>query len=131
MCESVQSDAEGILGNLVCSRSYFEACHPGSRSTAREKTDEASKHIDLGLKLIAIIDSLLPHYKVSTEIKSGALTYVDEDDVVPNYVTVFEELERRDIISPIVQAKRTCRRNIGSCRVSKIKSRKWLILLLR
>ena len=48
----------------------------------------------------------MPHHKVKTEIKSGTLAYNDEDEVVPNYVTVFEELERRDIVSPVVQAKR-------------------------
>jgi hypothetical protein len=43
---------------------------------------------------------------VKTEIKSGDLVYSDEDDVAPRYLVIFDELERRDIISPIVQAKK-------------------------
>jgi hypothetical protein len=73
---------------------------------ADRKKDEASCHVDQGIKLIAIIDHVLPHSKVKTEIKSGDHTYVDEDDVTPRYLTIFDELERRDIISPIVQAKK-------------------------
>lgn len=71
-----------------------------------QKKDAAANHIDQGLKLLTIIDNLLPHTRVKTEIKSGDLVYQDEDDVTPRYLTVFDELERRDIISPIVQAKK-------------------------
>ncbi len=78
-----------------------------ARSAIREKKkDAAATHVAQGLKLIALIDSVLPHSKVKTEIKSGDLVYTDEDDVTPRYVTLFDELERRDIISPIVQAKK-------------------------
>jgi hypothetical protein len=78
-----------------------------ARNAIREKNkDEAAAHVAQGLKLIAIIDSVLPHSQVKTEIKSGDLVYTDEDDVTSRYVTLFDELERRDIISPIVQAKK-------------------------
>lgn len=78
-----------------------------ARHAIREKKkDEAATHVAQGLKLVAIIDSVLPHSKVQAEIKSGDLVYTDEDDVTPRYVTLFDELERRDIISPIVQAKK-------------------------
>ena len=76
-----------------------------ARNAIREKKqDEAASHVAQGLKLIAIVDGVLPHSKVKTEIKSGDLVYTDEDDVTARYVTLFDELERRDIISPIVQA---------------------------
>lgn len=71
-----------------------------------KKMDEAKTHVDQGLKLIAIIDGLLPRYLVKTEIKSGEHVYSDEDQVAPEYVTIFSEVERRDIISPVLQAKR-------------------------
>ena len=78
-----------------------------ARDAIREnKKDDAAKHVEQGLKLVAIIDGVLPHYKVKTEIKSGDNAYSDEDDVTPRYVTLFDELDRRDIISPIVQAKK-------------------------
>jgi len=78
-----------------------------ARSALREKKkDVAGVHVAQGLKLIAVIESVLPHSKVKTEIKSGELVYTDEDDVTARYVTLFDELERRDIISPVVQAKK-------------------------
>jgi hypothetical protein len=78
-----------------------------ARYAIREKENEqAATHVRQGLQLIAIIDCVLPHFKVKTEIKSGDLTYSDEDDVAANYVRFYDELERRDIISPIAQAKR-------------------------
>lgn len=80
-----------------------DAIHDGKR-------DEAAAHVDQGLKLVAIIGNVLPHYTVKTKISSGDLTYADEDEVTPRYVTLFDELERRDIISPVVQAKHEARR---------------------
>lgn len=70
-----------------------------------KKKDDVVNHVDQCLKLIAIIDGVLPQYKVKTEIKSAEQAYSDEDNVKPRYVTLFDELERRDIISPIKQAK--------------------------
>jgi len=82
-----------------------------ARHAIREKKkDEAAAHVAQGLKLVAIIDGVLPHSKVKAEIKSGDLVYTDEDDVAPRYVMLFDELERRDIISPIVQAKKEAER---------------------
>jgi hypothetical protein len=72
----------------------------------QKKVDDATNHVEQGLKLIAIIDTVLPHHKIKTEIKSGNLAYTDEDDVTPRYLMIFDELERRDIISPIVQARK-------------------------
>lgn len=82
-----------------------------ARDAIREgNTDEASAHVKQGLKLIAIIDNVLPSYSVKTVIKSGEFAYSDEEDVAPRYVTLFDELERRDVLSPIVQAKRETQR---------------------
>lgn len=78
-----------------------------ARDAIREnKQDDAARHVEQGLKLVAIIDHVLPHFKVKTEIKSGDKAYSDEDDVSPRYVMLFDELERRDIISPITQARK-------------------------
>ena len=78
-----------------------------ARNAIRDKKkEEAAVHVAQGLKLVTMIDSVLPHSKVKTEIKSGDLVYTDEDDLAARYVTLFDELERRDIISPVVQAKK-------------------------
>lgn len=72
---------------------------------AVDHKDDARKHVDQGLKLIEIIESVLPHYSVKTEIRSGDLVYTDHDEITPTYVTLFDELERRDIITPVLRAK--------------------------
>lgn len=78
-----------------------------ARDALHEKArDNAAKHLDQGLKLVSIIESVLPRYQVKTEIKAENHAYLDEDTVSPRYVTLFDELERHDIISPIAQAKR-------------------------
>ncbi len=76
------------------------------QAIGQKKNDAAASHIAQGLKLVAIIESVLPHAKVKAEIKSGDLVYTDEDDVTARYITLFDELERRDIISPVMQAKK-------------------------
>lgn len=70
-----------------------------------KKTDDARHHVDQGLKLIDIINTVVPHYTVKTEIKAGELVYEDDDDVAPQWVTVFDELEHRDVITPVSTAK--------------------------
>ena len=67
--------------------------------------DVATRHVDQALKLMKIVDGLLPHYKVKTQITSGEICYLDEDDVTPQYVTLFEDVDRRDVISPVIKAK--------------------------
>ena len=49
-----------------------------------------------------IIDCVLPHFKVKTQISSGDISYADEDDVTPRFVTLFEEIDRHDVISPVI-----------------------------
>lgn len=70
-----------------------------------KKPDQAAKHVEQGLKLLAIIDNVLPHHKIQTNIVSGELAYHDEDVLTPRYVTIFDELDRYDVISPIAQMK--------------------------
>lgn len=73
---------------------------------ADKKHEDASKHIRQGLKLVNIIDNVLPHYTVTTEIKSADHVYHEEEDATPRYVTLFEELDRVDLITPIARAKK-------------------------
>ena len=72
---------------------------------AENHKQDAVRHVEQALKLMKIVDGLLPHYKVKTQITSGDVCYVDEDDVTPRYVTLFEDIDRRDVISPVIRAK--------------------------
>ncbi|MEI8020820.1 MAG: YfdX family protein [Schlesneria sp.] len=72
---------------------------------AENHNQDAVRHVDQALKLMKIVDGLLPHYKVKTQITSGDVCYLDEDDVTPRYVTLFEDVDRRDVISPVIRAK--------------------------
>ena len=77
-----------------------------ARSALSEgKRDQAALHVDQGLKLMKIVDGVLPRYKMKTSIHSGDLVYSDEDEFSPEFITIYEELERRDIVSPVLRAK--------------------------
>ncbi|MDB5385517.1 MAG: YfdX protein [Planctomycetaceae bacterium] len=71
-----------------------------------KKLDKAELHVDQGLKLVSIIDGLLPRQLVKTEIKSGDHVYLDEDQLVSQYATIYSELDQVDVVSPVVQAKK-------------------------
>lgn len=71
-----------------------------------KKLDDAKIQIQQALKLVAMINSLQPRYAVKTEIKAGDHIYRDEEEVVPQYVVLFTDLEYFDVISPVVDAKR-------------------------
>ncbi len=72
---------------------------------AENHKQDAVRHVEQAVKLMKIVDGLLPHYKVKTQITSGDVCYLDEDDVTPRYVTLFEDIDRRDVISPVIRAK--------------------------
>lgn len=72
---------------------------------AEKHQEDATRHVDQGLKLMKIIDSVLPHFKIKTHISSGDISYADEDDVTPRFVTLFEEVDQHDVISPVIKAK--------------------------
>ncbi len=80
---------------------------------AENKPERAQEHVGQGLKLVAIIDRVLPREKMKTSITAGELVYSDEDEFTPEFITVFEELERRDIVTPILQAKQEVAQQIA------------------
>ncbi len=69
-------------------------------------TDKALRQVDQGLKLVSIIENTVPKLKVTTDIKSGDISYHDEDDVTQRFITVFNESYLEDIVTPVVQAKK-------------------------
>jgi len=74
---------------------------------ADKKKDEALKQINQGIKLIRIIKSAVPKYKITTSIKSSGLSYKSSEDVVQRYVTVFNNSYIEDVVTPVVQAKKS------------------------
>jgi hypothetical protein len=71
-----------------------------------KKTDKALRQVEQGLKLVSIIENTVPKLKVTTDIKSGNISYRNEDEVAQRYVNVFNESYVEDIIMPVVQAKK-------------------------
>ena len=72
---------------------------------ADKKNDEATTNIDQGLKLVEIIDAALPASTVTTDIKSGALSYTDSDSVKPTFVPIYREYDTVDVLSPVTAQK--------------------------
>lgn len=54
----------------------------------------ALKHLEKGLLLLKIIDGVLPEYSVSTQIKSGDITYRDEEKLKQFIVPLYGELDQ-------------------------------------
>ncbi len=73
---------------------------------ANGKKSDALRHVDQGLKLVQIIENAVPKHKVSTKIKSGNVSYSDEEDVALRYVDIYDEQHIEDIITPLVQARK-------------------------
>jgi len=83
------------------------------RAIALKQHDQAETDVDQALKLAGIIESVIPKYKLKTKIKSGKLTYTDEEFITPEYITLFDELVRQDIIAPVLQAKNEGKQKSG------------------
>jgi len=72
---------------------------------ALENKETALKELEQGLTLVKVVENALPKYKVTTTIKTGDVTYSDEDKVSNRFVPVFNEQYIEDVIAPVVQAK--------------------------
>ncbi len=74
---------------------------------ADKKKGEALKQINQGIKLIRIIRIAVPKYKITTNIKASGLSYKSSNDVSQRYVTVFNSSYVEDVVTPVVQAKKS------------------------
>jgi hypothetical protein len=72
---------------------------------ADKKNDEALTNISQGLLLVQIIDAALPASTVTTDIKSGTLSYTDNDPLKPAFVPIYREYDTVDVLSPVVEQK--------------------------
>jgi len=74
---------------------------------ADKKKDQALKQINKGIKLIRIIHRAVPKYKITTNIKVSDLSYKTSDEVAQRYVTVVNNSYVEDVVTPVVQAKKS------------------------
>ncbi len=74
---------------------------------ADKKKNEALKQINQGIKLIRIIRHAVPKYKITTSIKASDLSYKTSEEVAQRYVTVVNNSYVEDVITPVVQAKKS------------------------
>jgi hypothetical protein len=70
-----------------------------------KKNEDALVHIEKGLILLSIIHNVVPHPKVTAEIRSGDIVYRDEYEVSQMLVPIFDELAEIDIVNPALRAK--------------------------
>ncbi|MEW6111627.1 MAG: YfdX family protein, partial [Thermodesulfobacteriota bacterium] len=68
---------------------------------------DSLRHTEKALKLATIIEKALPQYTVTTSVKSGDLTYEDEEVVQQGLIPIYAELDEvTSILVPIRRAKR-------------------------
>jgi hypothetical protein len=68
---------------------------------------DALRHTEKALKLATIIEKALPQYTVTSAVKSGDLTYEDEEVVQQGLIPIYAELDEvTSILVPIRRAKR-------------------------
>ncbi|MBM4328275.1 MAG: YfdX family protein [Deltaproteobacteria bacterium] len=76
---------------------------------------DSLRHTENALKLVSIIEKALPQYTVTSSIKSGDLTYEDEQSVQQGLIPVYAELDEvSSILVPIRRAKRETEENAAA-----------------
>jgi len=96
--------ANRILRHVALAREDIES----------KKHDKAAHEVDQATRLVQIIDDVLPHYKLKTNIKSSKHSYQAEEVVTPRYITLFQELDQVDLVTPIARAKKEVAANFAS-----------------
>jgi hypothetical protein len=81
--------------------------HVDQARDAIAKNDKAAalENVDKGLTLVGIIEKAAPMYRVKVDIKAGDQVYHDEDNVRPYYVWLYDELDKVDLVGPLVRAR--------------------------
>jgi hypothetical protein len=80
---------------------------------ADKKSDEAESNIGQGLKLVQIVNSAMPASTVTTEIKSGSLSYTDSDPVRSTFVPIYREYDTVDVLSAVSAQKQSKGGGVG------------------
>lgn len=100
------TDQESQAVSQAAGRVLFHAEH-AQTAIVDKKKGEALKQINQGIKLIQIIKSAVPKYKVSTKISSSGATYETSDVITQRYVVVTSTSFVEDVILPVIQSKAT------------------------
>lgn len=69
---------------------------------AADSGDEAVHPIRQAILLTDIIQQSLPTYDVNARIKAGDMVYEDQESIKATVVPIFEELERKKLLAPVV-----------------------------
>jgi len=85
-----------------------------------EKHAEARKQIQKARKLVTIIENALPTHKVTARLQSGDIVYTDEETVKPMVVTIYEEIEKVNILDAVEEAKREAARQDAAASVVNV-----------
>ena len=103
---STLNDQEAQAVSLAAARILYHT-ERAKIAIADKKKDEAIKQLDQGIKLIKIIGKAVPKYKITTNIKASNLNYKTTEDIAQRYVTVSNSSFAEDVVTPVVQAKRS------------------------
>lgn len=98
------TDKEAESVSLAAGRVIIHA-EKARLAIIEKKNKEALKQVDLGLKLIRIIENTMPKRKVTTHIQSGDITYDNEENIAQRYIPIYDEQYLEDIVTPVMQAK--------------------------
>lgn len=84
------------------------------RALADESHEDAAKNVDQGQRLVAIIEDVMPSYRVTARIATDKREYTDEEVVKPLVVPIYEEIEKVGVLAPVKAAKREEAREQGT-----------------
>jgi len=88
-----------------------------------EDAKSAGEHVEKGLELVKIAEQALPASKVNTRIQAGDLSYQDEEDIKPQFVDIFDDLETVSVLGPARHAQQEIPRNAGTEAVTEVELR--------
>ena len=122
-CNPVLADKPRITSDIEITPSY--KLSPGEKKAISHSASRILKHVDQAreaiaakrymdaqknaekaLLLINIIEHAMPEYAVKAKIEAGDLTYSDVENIKPPTVSIYDELEKREILTPVKEAKK-------------------------
>jgi hypothetical protein len=104
-CKRTLSDAERRALSLAATR-ILKHTDQARTAIADKNNAEAGENIDKALTLVRLIERAVPRYDVKAEIRSGDIVYQDEDEEMSYYVPIYDELDKVDVVGPVVRARK-------------------------
>jgi len=104
-CKRTLSDAEHRALSLAATR-ILKHTDQARTAIADKNNAEAAENIDKALTLVGLVERAAPRYHVKAEIRSGDIVYQDEDEEISYYVPIYDELDKVDVVGPVVRASK-------------------------